>query len=99
MKKIALVVHRYGLDVNGGAEYHCRVLAEHMTLRYEVDVLTSCARNTLPWDNAYEEGVEVINHVNVHRFPVEKIRDDILFDELSKQMGKGEKEIEEGWIS
>ena len=70
-----------------------------MTLRYEVDVLTSCARNTLPWDNAYEEGVEVINHVNVHRFPVEKIRDDILFDELSKQMGKGEKEIEEEWIS
>lgn len=99
MKKIALVVHRYGLDVNGGAEYHCRVLAEHMALRYEVDVLTSCAQNTLPWDNAYEAGVEVINRVNVHRFPVEKIRDDILFDELSKQMGKGEKEIEEEWIS
>ncbi len=99
MKKIALVVHRYGLDVNGGAEYHCRVLAEHMVSRYEVDVLTSCARNTLPWDNAYKEGVEIINQVNVHRFPVEKIRDDILFDELSKKVGKGEKEIEEEWIS
>ena len=99
MKKIALVVHRYGLDVNGGAEYHCRVLAEHMASRYEVDVLTSCARNSLPWDNAYKEGVEIINQVNVHRFPVEKIRDDILFDELSKKVGKGEKEIEEEWIS
>lgn len=99
MKKIALVVHRYGLDVNGGAEYHCRVLAEHMVSRYEVDVLTSCARNSLPWDNAYKEGVEIINQVNVHRFPVEKIRDDILFDELSKKVGKGEKEIEEEWIS
>ena len=99
MKKIALVVHRYGLDVNGGAEYHCRVLAEHMASRYEVDVLTSCARNSLPWDNAYKEGVEIINQVNVHRFPVEKIRDDILFDELSKKVGKGEKEIEAEWIS
>lgn len=99
MKKIALVVHRYGLDVNGGAEYHCRVLAEHMAARYEVDVLTSCARNTLPWDNAYQEGVEVINQVNVHRFPLEKMRDDVLFDELYKKMGKGDKEIEEEWIS
>lgn len=99
MRRIALVVHRYGLDVNGGAEYHCRVLAEHMVSRYEVDVLTSCARNTLPWDNAYKEGVEIINQVNVHRFPVEKMRDDILFDELSKRVGKGEKEIEEEWIS
>lgn len=99
MKKVALVVHRYGLDVNGGAEYHCRVLAEHMVSRYEVDVLTSCARNTLPWDNAYQEGMEVINQVNVRRFPVEKIRDDMLFDELYKKMGNGEKEIEEEWIT
>ena len=99
MKKIALVVHRYGLDVNGGAEYHCRVLAEHMVSRYEVDVLTSCARNTLPWDNAYQAGVEVINQVNVHRFPLEKMRDDVLFDELYKKLGKGDKEIEEEWIS
>lgn len=99
MKKIAFVVHRYGPDVNGGAEYHCRVLAEHMTSRYEVDVLTSCARNTLPWDNAYQAGVEVMNQVNVHRFPLEKMRDDVLFDELYKMLAKGDKEIEEEWIS
>lgn len=99
MDKIAFVVHRYGLDVNGGAEYHCRVLAEHMTSRYEVDVLTSCARNSLPWDNAYHAGMEKINQVNVYRFPVERTRDDILFEELSKKVGKGEKDIEEEWIS
>lgn len=98
MKKIAFVVHRYGLDVNGGAEYHCRVLAEHMLSRYEVDILTSCAINNLPWDNTYEEGLEKINQVNVYRFPVEKMRNDILFEELSKKVGKGEKEIEEEWI-
>lgn len=99
MKKIAFAVHKYGLDVNGGAEYECRVLAEHMSSRYEVDVLTSCARNSLPWDNAYEEGLEKINQVNVYRFPVEKTRNDILFEELSKRVGKGEKEDEEAWIS
>ncbi len=99
MKKIVFVVHRYGLEVNGGAEYHCRVLAEHLTDMYEVDVLTSCARNNLPWDNAYKEGLEKINRVNVYRFPVEKTRNEMLFDELSKQVGKGTKEIEEEWIA
>lgn len=99
MKKVAFVVQRYGLEVNGGAEYECRALAEHMADMYEVDVLTSCARNNLPWDNAYKEGMERINRVNVYRFPVEKMRDDRLFDELSKQAGKGIKEIEEEWIS
>lgn len=99
MKKIAFVVHRYGLDVNGGAEYHCRVLAEHMASQYEVDVLTSCSKNTLPWDNAYKEGVEQINGVNVYRFLVERTRDDILFEELSKEVGKGKKEVEDEWIA
>lgn len=39
--RIAFAVQRYGLEVNGGAEYHCRILAEHLSGRYEVDILTS----------------------------------------------------------
>lgn len=99
MKKIAFVVHRYGLEVNGGAEHHCRVLAEHMVRQYEVDVLTSCARNYLPWDNAYKKGIEKINHVNVYRFPVEKIKNEKYFEKLSKEIGKGDKKVEDEWIS
>lgn len=99
MKKIAFVVHRYGMDVNGGAEYHCRVLAEHLTSLYEVDVLTSCARNYTPWDNFYQEGTEQINHVKVHRFPVEKIRDENIMEELSKRMGGADRAVEEEWIA
>lgn len=99
MKKIAFVVHRYGLDVNGGAEYHCRVLAEHMVSRFDVEVLTSCARSYTPWDNFYREGMQTINGVVVHRFPVEKIRDDIFLEELSRKVGTGDKAVEEEWIS
>lgn len=99
MKRIAFAVHRYGMDINGGAEYHCRVLAEHLTSSYEVDVLTSCARNYTPWDNFYKEGTEQINHVNVHRFPVEKIRDENIMEELSKRIGEADPAVEEEWIA
>ena len=99
MKKIAFVVHRYGLEVNGGAEYHCRVLAEHMASLFDVDVLTSCSCSYTPWDNFYKESRETINGVNVYRFPVEMVRDDILLEELSKKIGRGEKAVEEEWIS
>lgn len=39
-EKIAFVVHMYGENICGGAEYECRVLAEHMTKNFDVDVLT-----------------------------------------------------------
>lgn len=70
MKKIAFVVQRYGVEVNGGAEYYCRILAEQLTSQYEVDVLTSCALEYVTWANWYPAETIDINGVRVHRFPV-----------------------------
>lgn len=97
-EKIALVVQRYGLDVNGGAEYHCRVLAEHLLSVYQVDVLTSCSRDYLPWDNYYKAGAEEINGVMVIRFPVDEGRG-TKTSELFNRMKEGRnKAIETEWM-
>lgn len=69
--RIALVIHRYGEEVNGGAERECRLLAEHFVEKYEVDVLTTCTIGMLPWDNQYKEGLHKENGVNLMRFKVE----------------------------
>lgn len=71
---IAFVVQRYGLEINGGAELHCRWVAEHMRKYMPVDVLTSCAYDYITWRNHYPEGEEVINDIRVRRFPVTKPR-------------------------
>jgi len=97
-KRVAFVVKRYGKEVNGGAEYHCRVLAEHLKKYYQVDILTSCARKYTPWDNYYDAGFEEIDGIGVHRFPVEHIRNIQHFGELSDKIKKGDKSAEEEWI-
>ena len=44
-KRIAFVNHRYGLEVTGGSELHCRVLAERLKNIYDVTVLNSNGRS------------------------------------------------------
>ena len=56
--KVALVVQRYGADINGGAEQHARYIAEHLARHVEVEVLTTCAPDYITWKNELPEGVE-----------------------------------------
>ena len=73
--KVAIVVQRYGADINGGAELHARYLAERLSRHVQVEVLTSCATDYITWQNALNAGPDVVNGVNVRRFPVARERD------------------------
>jgi glycosyltransferase involved in cell wall biosynthesis len=73
--KLAVVVQRYGLDINGGAELHARYIAEQLGRRAEVDVLTTCARDYITWRNELPAGGSEVNGVRVRRFPVRRERD------------------------
>jgi glycosyltransferase involved in cell wall biosynthesis len=66
--RLAFIVQRYGTDILGGSEYHCRLIAERMAQKHEVDVLTTCARDYITWKNEYPEASERIHSVNVRRF-------------------------------
>ncbi len=71
MQKITFVVGRYGLEINGGGEVHCRMLAERLAQDYEVEVLTTCINNYQTFEVFYNEGTEIINNVLVRRFKTE----------------------------
>src|SRR3954467_13395192 len=68
--KLAIVVQRYGADINGGAELHARYIAERLSRHASVEVVTTCARDYVTWKNELPAGVEQINGVTVRRFPV-----------------------------
>jgi glycosyltransferase involved in cell wall biosynthesis len=90
MEKICFVVCQYGNEVNGGAEIHCRMLAERLTPYYEVDVLTSTTINNRTFQPYYQEGLEILNGVNVRRFKSEPY-DKAFHDKIAKKSKLGRK--------
>lgn len=81
--RLLFVVQRYGHEVAGGAEAHCREFATRLAARgHEVEVLTSCAISYATWENEIPPGPEVIDGVVVHRLPSARRRDDTTFAEL-----------------
>jgi glycosyltransferase involved in cell wall biosynthesis len=73
--KLAVVVQRYGADINGGAELHARYLAERLAKHAEVEVVTTCARDYVTWRNELPPGTDTVNGLTVHRFPVARERE------------------------
>ncbi len=72
--KICFVIQRYGPDVPGGAELHCRWLAERLSRTHEVRVATTCARDYIEWRNHYPPGRTEIAGIPVDRYPVARPR-------------------------
>jgi len=84
--KLAVVVQRYGADINGGAELHARYVAERLARHAEVEVVTTCARDYVTWRNERPAGVEQVNGIPVRRFPVHRERDPYQFGRVSKRV-------------
>jgi glycosyltransferase involved in cell wall biosynthesis len=84
--KLALVVQRYGLDINGGAELHCRWIAERLKKYAETEVLTTKAVDYITWKNHFPEDEDVVNGVRVRRFPVARARRPSTFGRLQNQL-------------
>src|SRR5687768_15086347 len=72
---LACVVQRFGAEVTGGSERHCRVVAEHLVSHHDVTILTSCAQDYVTWRNVYAPGVSQAGALTVRRFPVARQRD------------------------
>ena len=87
--KFAFITPRYGADVGSGAEHACRLIAEQVCLRHDVDVLTTCARDHRTWKNEYSEGADRVRGALVRRFGVSQVPDHIAFDTLSQRLQTG----------
>jgi len=81
--KLGFVIQRYGTEILGGSEYHCRLIAERLAERHEVEVLTTCARDYITWKNEYAEGPDRVRGVTVRRFANAREREIASFNSYS----------------
>ena len=81
--KLAFIIQRYGTEILGGSEYHCRLIAERLAPRHEVEVLTTCAQEYVSWKNEYSEGADRVRGVTVRRFANAETRDIEAFNRYS----------------
>lgn len=84
--RFAFVTPRYGAEIQSGAEHACRLLAEHVSERHDVDVLTTCGRDPLTWANEYAEGADRVRGVLVRRFGINQAHDRAAFRQLSARL-------------
>jgi glycosyltransferase involved in cell wall biosynthesis len=98
--KLAFVVQRYGADIAGGSELHCRDLAQRLAPRHDITVLTSCARDYVSWANDYPAGDSTDGAVRVIRFAVSRPRHLHEFSALSDEVFEGgaPRERQEEWF-
>ena len=94
---VGMIVQRYGQGVDGGAEAHCRQVAERLVPKHQVTVLTSCAQDYLSWANHYEPGPGELNGVKLLRFEVSKRRRVRWFNYFAQKLYDNPHSIEDEW--
>jgi glycosyltransferase involved in cell wall biosynthesis len=96
--KLACVIHRFGADIAGGSEGHCRAVALQLAGRHDVTILTTCARDHVTWRNEYAAGESSDGALRVRRFQVAHLRSLHRFHDISEivfNRGASEEEEEE----
>ncbi|MGE0359920.1 MAG: glycosyltransferase [Vicinamibacterales bacterium] len=98
--RVAVVVQRYGAEINGGAELHARYIAEHLAKHVDIEVLTTCARDYITWVNEYPAGPSREGGIDVRRFPVTRTRSPKEFGDWSRRVFEGAHSINDelAWL-
>jgi glycosyltransferase involved in cell wall biosynthesis len=98
--RLCFVIQRYGLEVAGGSELHCRWLAGRLARQHDVQVVTTCALDYLEWRNHYPPGADRVEGLAVRRFPVRRPRNPRRFALLSDVVFREEHTVaeERRWV-
>jgi glycosyltransferase involved in cell wall biosynthesis len=84
--RFAFVTPRYGAEIAAGPEHACRLIAQQVSERHDVEVLTTCAGSARTWKNEYAEGADRVRGVLVRRFSVSQPHDRQAFQQFSERL-------------
>lgn len=85
MKKVAVIIQRYGEEVSGGGEFYARALASHLAEFYDVTVLTTTSLD-LTFEKHYCAGEFEEGGVRIIRFDNSRPRNFAALEKVSYDM-------------
>lgn len=83
--RIAVVIHRYGRGVMGGAEKHAEDAVAALKDKFDITVITTTAFDYVTWKNHYFPGKTIEDGVEIIRFPIKREREIISFNAFSEK--------------
>lgn len=93
--KIAFVIQRCSPEIFAGAERLVYQLGMNFSEFYDIEILTTRAKDASTWKNYYKEGLVKINNLKIRRFTVDKERDP-RYVSLSKYLDLNPHDLEKG---
>jgi glycosyltransferase involved in cell wall biosynthesis len=89
--RLGFVTPRYGEEVVGGSESVMAEAARALALKgHGVEILTTCARSHVSWDNEYPAGTFVDEGVLIRRFPAVTGGARLVVAHLERRVQRGE---------
>lgn len=84
--RVGFVIQRFGPEVLGGAENLCREIARHLAEHWDIEVLTTCAKDYMTWADHFQPGADEVEGIRVRRFAVDRPRDVDRFNQQNKRI-------------
>lgn len=89
------MIQRYGLEVAGGSELHCRWLASRLARHHQVEVATTCALDYSEWKNHFPPGASQVDGIPVTRYPVARPRSQARFSQIQDLVFREEHSLDD----
>jgi len=93
--KLAFIIQRCAPDIYAGAEKLVWDLGKNFSEIFDVEILTTCAKDASNWKNHYKSGTEKIGNLKITRFPVDKERDQ-KFVQISHYLESHTEDLDKG---
>ncbi|MCL2080425.1 MAG: glycosyltransferase family 4 protein [Oscillospiraceae bacterium] len=82
MKKLCIVVQRYGNEIVGGSESLTMQYAQKLKEYYDIEIITTTCLDYNTWENYYPAGLSEVDGIKVRRFETTKQKDSKGFDDI-----------------
>ncbi len=86
--KVNLIISRYGNEITGGAERHCKDIAGILPEEWEIHIHTTTAKDYKTWKNEYTPGTTQEGNIILHRYKVDETRNLQTFNHFSEKLKK-----------